>query len=284
VSVVERERREEEQENGAVNVGLVSGRGMLCIVELHFRGLNVAVSRSPEEHILSTVYRLSAEEKNKLSALKVKFYRLLDRYSVFRIGEKYVVSYDKLPVIEKEFKGIRADFLKLRAEIYENLRKNWPVLSEKLKRFAEKYDIPPERIERLAPPDEQDLLLDMNYTILPLHLAITQMYATAEEFEKMSKKVEEYKDLADRLRRNAEEMVKQVRGEYEKKIKELENTIEKLKEAIKTQSKEIYRLRVRAKELINETESISTILGKSEEEEIEELKTKLQVLQEYVTN
>lgn len=246
------------------------------MVELHLRGLNKAISRSPDERVIASIYRLSKEEKNKLQYLKVKFYRLLDKHAVCQIDQKYVVPESALIEIEKGFEEIYKEFDKLRKDIFEFFEKNWSSLSAKLKNYADKYNIPKEKIDALKPNDEH--FLELSYTIKPLPSMINENYDLVERLKEMGEKVREYEAIAERIRRETDEMIAQVRESYEKKIEELNFTIEKLKKALKEKSKDVHRLRLRAKTIAKEVEEIAPILG---EEVVEELEGRLEALKEY---
>ncbi|MEM1696529.1 MAG: hypothetical protein QXQ90_08055, partial [Desulfurococcaceae archaeon] len=153
----------------------------LYIIELRTRGWAVGVSYSPEERILTTIYRLSKEQKNKLQYLKVKFYRALVRLSVFTLGEKYVVPQKHLPEVERVFSEIYDEFVELRREIYEDIVGRWDVIQRKLEERLNSMGLPTSRIHRLKPADES--FLDMYYVVIPLSLTIDQLINVSEEFE-----------------------------------------------------------------------------------------------------
>jgi DNA-binding transcriptional MerR regulator len=244
------------------------------IVELHFRGLGKALSRSPEERVIASIYRLSREDRNKLQYLKVKFYRLLDKHSLLRIGDKYIVPKGRLPEIERGFQEIRGEFVPLRAEIYSSLIQGWPQISARLRNYAEKFGIPPERVEGLKPSSPEDLL-EMDYTLLPLSLVLGQAYVSADEFERMAEKAEEYRRVAERIRRETDRVLGEVREGYEEKLAELEGLVERLREALKKKSKETHRLRLRLGELAEEAGEVASLLG---EETAEDLRERLEAV------
>ncbi|MEM1523385.1 MAG: hypothetical protein QXU69_10170 [Thermofilaceae archaeon] len=248
----------------------------LYIVELRTRGWAVGVSYTPEERILTTVFRLSKEQKNKLQYLKVKFYRVLDRLSVFTLGEKYVVSRGDLPEVERAFAEIYKEFLDLRREIYNEMASKWDEIQRKLEDRLRSMGLSATRIRRLKPSDES--FLEMYYVITPLSLTIDQLINVSEEFERLARERDEYRMIAQRVREEAERNLAEVRRAYEDKVRELEKVIEELKEALKEKSREVYRLRLKAKEVADDAKEIATFLGP---ETIEDLKAKLEALKEY---
>ncbi|MEM2197291.1 MAG: hypothetical protein QW290_09450 [Sulfolobales archaeon] len=248
----------------------------LYIVELRTRGWAVGVSYTPEERILTTIYRLSREQKNKLQYLKVKFYRALDRLSVFTLGEKYVVSQRDLPEVERVFSEIYGEFVELRKSFYEDMAGRWDEIQKRLEDRLRSMGLPTSRIHRLKPSDES--FLDMYYVVTPLSLTIDQLINVSEEFEKLARERDEYRAIARRIREEAERNLAEVRRAYEDKLRELEKTVEELKKALKEQSKEVYRLRLKAKEVASDAEEIASFLGP---DTLEDLKSKLEALKEF---
>ena len=258
----------------------VSGsKPQLYIVELRTRGWSVGVSYTLEERILSTVFRLSKEQKNRLQYLKVKFYRFLDRVSLFTIGDKYVVSQKDLPEIEREFSSIYSEFVKMRREFYEDIISRWDQIQRRLEERLISMGVPVSRIHRLKPSDEGSFL-DMYYVVIPLSLTIDQLVNVSEEFEKLARERDEYKALARRVREEAERNLAEVRRAYEEKIRELEEIVERLKNALKNQSREIYRLRLKARELSDDLMEIGGFLGG---EVLDDLRNRLEALKEFLS-
>jgi predicted RNase H-like nuclease (RuvC/YqgF family) len=118
----------------------------------------------------------------------------------------------------------------------------------------------------------------MYYTVTPLSDLINQIYRTSEDFERLSQQVAEYKSLAKRVKEEADRMINEMKKKYNDKIKELNDTIEKLKDALKKKSKEAYVLRLKAKAISEDAMDVANLLG---EETVDDLKEKLQALQEY---
>jgi CHASE3 domain sensor protein len=250
----------------------------LFVVKLHTRGWSVGVSHTPEERVLTTFFRLSQEQRNRLQYLKVQFYRMLNREKLFMVNDEYVVSEKKLVRVERFFREIYGEFEELRREIYEELASNWDAIMKKLREHAEREGISLKRLEELKPISSD--FLEMSYTVHPLNTMISVIYRQAEEFKKLSRKALEYKSLAERTKREAEDMLRQIRSSYNAKVEELEKTINLLKEAVKQEKAENYRLRLRAKAetLASEAKDIAPLLG---EETAEDLYNKLDALKEF---
>lgn len=258
--------------------GVETNTSPLYVVELRTRGWAVGVSRSEEERVLTTIFRLSKNQKNRLQQLKVKFYRVLAKYSVLRLGDKYVIPLKNLPEVERRFLEIQKEFNNLRREIFLDIVGKWDNMRLVLRNYALKHNILPDRIEKLKPDGED--FIDMYYLVFPLKLNISQMLYVSEELEKLAKERDEYKSLAARLKNEAENMTREIKTKYEEKIRELNKVIEQLNEAVSKQSKEIYRLRLKAREIASEASEVASFLG---EETIEDLKSRLEALKEFFT-
>lgn len=259
-------------------VAVALKRPEFYIVELRTRGWAVGISHSPEERVLTTIFRLSRKQKNKLQYLKVKFYRTLDKYSVFTLGEKYVVPQKHLPEIERDFNALYSEFLDLRKEIFDSIEDKWDEIRQKLEKQAVQMGIPTSRISKLKPSTED--FIDMYYVITPLNLSINHLIDLSEEFEKLAKERDEYKMIAARLRDEARRTLAEVKKAYEEKITELEKTIDELKKALKEKSREVYRLRLKAREIAGDASEIASFLGG---ETMQDLKMKLEALKEFFT-
>jgi uncharacterized phage infection (PIP) family protein YhgE len=247
----------------------------LYLVEVHLKGVSVGISHSPEERILTTIYRLSSAERNKLHYFKVKFYRILDRHCVFRLRDKYVVSLKSLAEIERSFREIYKGFVQLRQEIYDRLLDQWGLISQQLTKYALKFGIPIDRVEALKPNSPNDFL-DFSYSITPLPQVISQLQSLAEQLSKLS----EYQQLALRIKREAEEMVEEIKKRYEEKVKNLEETVERLRNALKKSEQMRYELSLKVGELSQEVEDTKDLIG---EETAEDLKFRLEALKKRFT-
>jgi len=246
----------------------------LFLVELHFSGIGKGITHSPEDRVITSIHRLSAKEKNRLQYFKVKFYRILDRYCVFRLRDKYVLSTRGLVEVEKEFRKIYAEFISLRSEIYTRLVSDWPNLAERLKAYAVRFGIQPERVDALKPKDPSEFL-EMSYSITPLPQLLEQLKSLVSEFES---KGEDYQQLAERVKRENQKILDEIKQKYEEKIKQLEALVDELKKALKKSERKSYELRLRLGEVAEEASEIASLLG---EETEEDLKYRLESLKSY---
>lgn len=247
----------------------------LYIVQLHTRGWAVGVSFTEEERVLTSIYRLSREQKNKLHYLKVLFYRFLNKKSVFQLSNQYIVRERDLVEIEQCFRKIEKEFKILRREIFNELVNEWEKIKKELENYLSKRNINIS-IERLKPEEEK--FLDLTYSIIPLDFQIARVFDLSEELKKKSEKIEEYKMLAERVKEEGIRRIKELKSKYDEKMKELDETIKNLKEALKKKSKEVYFLKLKVKEEVEDAKDIAEILG---EETIEDLNEKLKTLQQF---
>ncbi len=252
----------------------------LFIVEFHTRGWVVGVSHTPEERVLTTFFRLSREQRNKLNYLRVKFYRLLARHKVFMLGGKYVVPLRALPLIEEEFQKIYKEFTVLRREFYDDITKRWDRILPQMKEIALRLGIPTMKLERLKPSSEE--FIDAYYTITPLPNLISQIYRTYEDFMRMAEEKEEYRRLAERVKAEAERMISEIKEEYEKRLEEMEKLVEKLKGELRARERKLYKARLAG--MLRDTEEtasdVADLLG---EETAEELYERLNAIKEVLT-
>jgi len=246
-------------------------------VELRTRGWAVGISRVPEEHVLTTFFRLNREQRSKLNYLRVKFYRVVDRYRAFRLWDKYVVTGRALIPIEEEFRKIYEEFLEMRREIYEELMSRWDEISERLLEYSKRAGLDIVHVERLKP--ESSDFLDLYYTLTPLPRLLNQIYRTYEDFLRLAEEKEEYRRLAERVKDKADRMIGSLRDAYESKIEELEKVIKRLREEVKKGYKRAYVLQLKAERMIEEAGEIEKLCG---EETIEDLKFKLEALKEHL--
>lgn len=236
---------------------------VLFIVELTMNGLGSGVHYLPEDRVITSVFRLSGEQRNGLQYFKVRFYRLLGKLYVFKLGDKYIIKQRDLPAIEAEFREIYREFEKLREDIYKELCSKWPTIQRSLERFLVKQELDAKRVARLKPPESSKALLEMSYTFLSLPNLLQQYWDTAESFEQH----EEYKGLAKRIREEGEKTLREIRVRYEEKLKQLETTTKELQEALKKKSKEAHRLSLKARALAEDTEDIAPLIPMKEQEE-----------------
>jgi len=249
----------------------------LFIVQLHTKGWAVGVSYTPEERVLMSIFRLSNEQKNRLQYLKVKFYRFVGSLSICKFGEQYVVREKDLIGIERFFKDeVEKPFLEERKKIFRELLDKWDEIENRLVSYAKRHGIDPNRISRLKPKEES--FLDLYYTVTPLDLQISGVFDLASKFEEKSSEAQEYRALAERVKRDAERRIAELKAIYEEKIAEMNRVIEKLKEAVKEKDRELYKARLMG--LVEDAKDVAELIG---EETAEDLKAKMEALKELLT-
>ncbi|MEM1696352.1 MAG: hypothetical protein QXQ90_07130 [Desulfurococcaceae archaeon] len=244
---------------------------MLFLVELRTKGWTVGAVYTPEERALATVFRLTREQRNKLQYLKVKFYRALDKVSVFKLWGKHVVPLTNLPEVERAFGEVYEEFLRLRSEIHSNLVARWSEIEEKLRASG----VPEPRIQRLKPVDEA--FMDMYYTVLPLPLTADQVRKSTEELEKLATEKPEYRAVARRVREEAERVIEEARRAYEERLAKLETLLSILRKTPRHMPEEADQLKQEALRTMRECIEIAILLGP---EALENLKAKLSSITE----
>ncbi|MEM4727313.1 MAG: hypothetical protein QXD04_03565, partial [Candidatus Bathyarchaeia archaeon] len=135
----------------------------------------------------------------------------------------------------------------------------------------------PDRVESLKPEGED--FIEIGYSLTPLPQLLNGILLTAEEFERLAKQRDEYRLLAQRMRREAEELRMSLEHQCDERIKQLEETIGKLKETSKTQAKTIYRLKLKARDYAAQAEELAPLLS---EEAEENLRFRLEALKEHL--
>lgn len=241
----------------------------LFVIELKTTGWQSRISIEDEGHILTNVFRLSKEQRNKLHCFKVKFYRALERFSILKIDDKYIISQRHLLDIENAFQEIYNEFIQLRKKIYDELQNT---LKDTLKNILKKHSKLEykhklsagqfAKITKLTNISED--FIDMNYTILPLSALIRHLMRLSSMYFDLAKEKKEYKNIAMRLYKNVEKYMLALKEAYENKTKELEQIISKLNGSTIQQTSQ-----QKIQELINEIEDLAAFLGAPLPESIE---------------
>lgn len=249
----------------------------LYVVSLKISGLNVGVGFE-EDIVLTRIFRLSASERNRFQYLKVKFYRVLERYAAFKLFDKYVVRESRLPIIESSFKEIYKEFVALRSEVYSRLVSSWPAIEEKIKKYLEKIaenrTVPISKIDKLRPPQRPEDLMEMSYSVVPLSSIIVSYDDVIDELVRAGGI---YQEIAERIAKEKEQLISTLKNKYEEKILELEKTIENLKKALVEKSAEVEKLKMKLGEVAEDAESIASILG---DDAVTDLRVRLRALEE----
>ena len=247
---------------------------LLYTIKVSFKGLGKSVSVSHQEHLLTRIYRLSTQDRTKLQQHKVSLYRLIARWSVFKLDESYIVPESALPIIEDGFREIYGRFETLRASVYKDITANWGKIRKEIEAYLAKMGIK-EDLETLEPPDSAEELLDLGYTLVPLANSFQQLLGTSKNLQSVDSRV------AQRLQAEYEKKMKQLEGQYEKKVKDLNETADKLKQSANLKAGEIRALHIQLSALRDQTESIAPLLGEQKEED---LRSRLEGLKEFFTD
>ena len=247
---------------------------LLYTIKVSFKGLGKSVSVSHQEHLLTRIYRLSTQDRTKMQQHKVSLYRLISKWSVFKLDESYIVPESALPIIEDGFTEIYSKFDALRESVYNDITANWQKIRQDIEDYLTKMGID-EDLESLEPPDSVEELLDLGYSLTPLADSLQQLMGTSKNLQSVDSRV------AERLKVEYEKKVEQLDKQYEKKMKTLQETADKLKEKDKLKAGELRTLQIQLSALKDQTESIAPLLGEQKEED---LKTRLEAMKEYFTD
>jgi hypothetical protein len=252
----------------------------LFVVQLHTRGWSVGISYTPEDRILTSISRLSREQRSQLQYLKVKFYRFLDSVSLFKFQNQYVVREKDLVEAERFFRAeVYRQFSDLRNEIFSDIVNNWAEIEQRLKKYVETHNLDPSKLQRLRPNGfRAEDFLDIYYTITPLDTQVSGVLDLAEEFRKKSEEAEEYRLVAERLRIEGQRALNQLRQQYEEKISQMGKIIEKLKSALKESEVKLYKAKLAG--LVDDAKDIADLVGG---ETVEDLKNRLEAIKEFLT-
>lgn len=237
------------------------------VVELHFSGLGYG-KRKMEDHLLTAVFRLGKKHRNQMQYMKVQFYRLCDKYASFHLERKYVIPRRKLNEFEQHYREIETDFKQERKNIYNELTHNWPSIAADIRAKFPSLPITDKEIEDLKPTSIE--FVTMDYEIRP-------MTAILEELKGMEQVMQasNMTGVAQRVGGQYQSLMATVQEEYQKKVKDLEETIVKMKEALAKKSKKAEKLKLRAQELGEDAQDMVEILG-----EPETMKSKLEAMME----
>lgn len=231
------------------------------IVELNFSGLREN-THATEDHILTAFYRLDKDAMNKLQYRKVQFYRACKSMSSFKINGKYVMPVENLPKFEQQYKEIELDFLADRNEIYRNLSLNWDTIVEEA--FAKHPNLPftREEIEEMRPSSPD--FTTMNYDFRSFGAYLKELKGLSEMFADASSP-----ELAKRLEIQKDIIMAQIRAQFQDKISELQNRVEKMKKFIKKKSKGFDKRMERIEKVKSAVIDMAEILGEKDAVEMQ---------------
>ena len=235
----------------------------LYTIKVSFKGIGKSVSVSHQDHLLTRIYRLSTKDRTKMQQSKVSLYRLINKWSVFKMDESYIVPESALSLIEDGFREIYANFEGLRNNLYLDILRNWGNIKQDIESYLAKMGIN-EDISSLDPPNSAEDLLDLNYTLIPLSATLQQLLGTSTNLQGVDSRV------AERLKK-----------QHEKKMKELQDIADKLNANDKLKDGEIRAYKLQLSALKDQAESIAPLLGDEKEDD---LKSRLEGLKGFFTD
>lgn len=243
----------------------------LMVLQLHFKGMSDGVSAS-EDRLMARIYRLSKDQRNKLQKIKVDVYRIFRRLSSFKVEGKFVVPRKSLPELEAAFAGCETDFKELREDLYKDLRTNWADIVKDLETKYKTLPVDFNDVAKMEP--DSPTFLKMDYVINPLESLLNDMEGLKNVFMNGEIKSEE---IAKRVEAQKDDLIKEIHVQYEKKLEQLTENVEKLKKAAKKNAKGSYieKLQVKAEKNIDDLSEMASILG-----EDDALKTMIDGMQE----
>lgn len=251
----------------------------LYIVELDTHGWFLAVYHSPESSILTMLYGIPMQYNSKLQTLKVKFYRILSKYALFKINGKYVIHQRKLPNLERDFQRLYQEFILLRDEIFTTMVSKWEEIEKNLQIYADKYGISPFKIRRLKP--ESTNFLEMSYTVSSLSQMLRHLLAISKQFSNIADSSSEYESIAKRIMDVYKDIVKQLKSTYYNRSEELIDELRKIKEITKRKNTKQYINRMhKIKDEMEEYKAIVDLLGDSQL--IEDYNNKIKLMKELL--
>ena len=241
------------------------------VVELNFSGLLKGVQKV-EDRLLTKVFRLNKEQRNDMQYLRVKYYRMCDKLSIFRLNNKYVIPKRRIKEFEKSYGEIEKEFEQLRQEVFNTLTSDWPRIVGQLKMTHPTLSISDSEIEALKPADLN--FVSMTYNIRTIQSMLNELSGMKDIFLS-----DEFKtgELANRMDAQRNDILSAVKGEYDNKLQELEGVIDKLKSAVGRKGKRYEKLKLHARELAEDAEDMAELMG-----EKDTMKTKLDAMKEML--
>lgn len=246
----------------------------LYTIKVSFKGIGKSVSVSHQDHLLTRIYRLSDKDRTKMGQHKVSLYRLINKWSIFKLDESYIIPESALTLIEDGFRDIYGKFEVLRNDVFQQITSNWSTIKQDIEQYLAKMGID-EDIDKLDPPQSADELLDLNYTLIPLSSTLQQLMGTSNTLQGVDSRI------ADRMKQEHQKKIEQINKTYQKKLSELQGIADKLKEQDKLKDGEIRAYRLQLSALKDQTESIAPLLGQDTEID---LNTRLEGLKGFFTD
>ena len=257
--------------SAAVRVQSAPNLADFFVVELNFSGLLKGVQKV-EDRLLTKVFRLNKEQRNDMQYLRVKYYRMCEKLSIFRLNNKYVIPKRRIKEFEKSYREIEKEFEQLRQEVFNTLTSDWPRIVGQLKMTHPTLSISDSEIEALKPADLN--FVSMTYNIRTIQSMLNELSGMKDIFLS-----DEFKtgELANRMDAQRNDILSAVKGEYDNKLQELEGVIDKLKSAVGRKGKRYEKLKLHARELAEDAEDMAELMG-----EKDTMKTKLDAMKEML--
>ncbi len=257
--------------SAAVRVQSAPNLADFFVVELNFSGLLKGVQKV-EDRLLTKVFRLNKEQRNDMQYLRVKYYRMCEKLSIFRLNNKYVIPKRRIKEFEKSYGEIEKEFEQLRQEMFNTLTSDWPRIVGQLKMSHPTLSISDSEIEALKPADLN--FVSMTYSIRTIQSMLNELSGMKDIFLS-----DEFKtgELANRMDAQRKDILSAVKGEYDNKLQELGGVIDKLKGAVGKKGKRYEKLKLHARELAEDAEDMAELMG-----EKDTMKTKLDAMKEML--
>ena len=265
----------------AVNEGIVGGAGTAVqqqgsplerfyVVTLGTEGFGTNVS-TLEERIRSTFIRLTPGQRAQVDYQKVKFYRTCSKLASFKLDKQWVIPRDRLNKLEYAFKEIQVAFEAAKNEIYRDLTLNWATIVDEVFKKHPDFPIPRDKIDEIRPTSPN--FMSMDYSVRSLISVLNEMSGLKEVLSSTDLNP----DIAERVERQKQLLASRIKVEYDKKIYDLQETVEKLKNIAKKKGKRFEKYTLEAHDMKADLEEMAGIIG-----EKDMLKTKLEGMLEFL--
>ena len=240
------------------------------VVTLNTEGFGTNVA-TLEERIRSTFIRLTPKQRSQVDYQKVRFYRTCASLSSFKLDKQWVIPRDRLNKLEAEFKDIQIGFEAAKNEIYRDLTLNWATIVDEVFKKHPDFPIPRDKIDEIRPTSPN--FMSMDYSVRSLISVLNEMSGLKEVLSSTDLNP----DIAERVERQKQLLASRIKVEYDKKIYDLQATVEKLKNIAKKKGKRFEKYTLDAHDMKVDLEEMAGIIG-----EKDMLKTKLEGMLEFL--
>ncbi len=220
------------------------------VVELEATGIGKNTSLF-ESHIMNAFYRLNKEQKAKLEYIKVKFYRECAKLATFRLDRKYVLHRNRLKVLMEDFKEIQADFVETRNVIFKDLNLNWDKIVDEVYVEHPRFPITKEKLVELRPESP-------TFAELEAHPIQLEAFVASREGLSALFSMSGEENSATSL------MLTKIKLQYQEKIKDMEERVEKLKKVVKKKGIRYEKSMYELGEEKEKIEEIADLLGEKD--------------------